>query len=121
MRLRFERCFSHHQSPQLIMSCIFTAIRSICMEAISPWTLTRACAMILIKLIRLQSFTAQKLKFSVKDFFSKFDQICRKLQIWSHLLRKSSMKSFIFSAVFYWCKSNELQKFRKLESRGGIR
>ena len=121
MRLRFERCFSHHQAPQLIMSCIFTAIRSICMEAISPWTLTRACAMILIKLIRLQSFTAQKLKFSVKDFFSKFDQICRKLQIWSHLLRKSSMKSFIFSAVFYWCKSNELQKFRKLESRGGIR
>ena len=29
------------------------------------------------------NFTAQKMKFSVKDFFSKSDQIRRKLQIWS--------------------------------------
>ena len=29
---------------------------------------------------------AHKMKFSVKDFFSKFDQIRRKLRIWSHLL-----------------------------------
>ena len=31
--------------------------------------------------------TAQKMKFSIKDFFSKCDQIRRKLGIWSHLLR----------------------------------
>ena len=30
--------------------------------------------------------TAQKMKFSIKDFFSKCDQI---LWIWSHLLKKS--------------------------------
>ena len=30
------------------------------------------------------NFTEQKMKFSVKDFFSKSDQIRRKLQIWSH-------------------------------------
>ena len=33
--------------------------------------------------------TAQKIKFFVKDFFSKYDQIRREMQIWSHLLKKS--------------------------------
>ena len=44
--------------------------------------------------------TAQKMKFSIKDFFSKYDQISRKLQIWSHLLKKSLMESYIFRAVY---------------------
>ena len=39
--------------------------------------------------------TAQKSKFSIKEFFSKCDQILRKLRIWSHLL-KSLMENFIF-------------------------
>ena len=43
--------------------------------------------------------TAQKMKFSITDFFSKCDQIHRKLQIWSHLLKKSAMDNFIFCAV----------------------
>ena len=43
--------------------------------------------------------TAQKLKFSIKDFFSKCDRIRRKLRIWSHLLKKSLMENFIFCAV----------------------
>ena len=30
------------------------------------------------------------------DFFSKSDQICKKLQIWSHLLKTPLMKNFIF-------------------------
>ena len=38
------------------------------------------------------------MKFSIKDFFSKCDQIRRKLQIWSHLLKKL-MGNFIFCAV----------------------
>ena len=42
---------------------------------------------------------AQKLKFSVKYFFSKCDQISRKLRIWSHLLKKFLMENFIFCAV----------------------
>ena len=33
--------------------------------------------------------TAQKMKFSIKDFFSKCERIRRKLQIWSYLLKKS--------------------------------
>ena len=43
--------------------------------------------------------TAQKMKFSIKYFFSKCDQIRRKLRIWSHLLEKSLMDNFIFYAV----------------------
>ena len=46
-----------------------------------------------------ESYTAQKMKFSIKDFFSKCDQIRRKLRIWSHLLKKSLTKNFIFCAV----------------------
>ena len=37
----------------------------------------------------------QKMKFSIKDFFSEFDQISRFLRIWSHLLKKSLMENFI--------------------------
>ena len=44
-------------------------------------------------------FTAQNMKFSIKDFFSKRDQIPSFLQIWSHLLKKSLMENFIFCAV----------------------
>ena len=36
------------------------------------------------------------MKFSIKDFFSKCDQIPRKLPIWSHLLKKSFMENFFF-------------------------
>ena len=43
--------------------------------------------------------TSQKMKFSDKHFFSKCDQILRKLRIWSHLLKKSFMENFIFCAV----------------------
>ena len=39
------------------------------------------------------------MKFSIEDFFSKCDQIRRKLRIWSHLLKKSFMENFIFCAV----------------------
>ena len=45
-------------------------------------------------------YTAQKLKFSIKDFFiSKCDQIYSFLRIWSHLLKKSLMGNVIFCAV----------------------
>ena len=47
--------------------------------------------------------TAQKMKFSFEDFFSKCDQIRRGLRIWSHLLNKSLMENFIFCAVVVIC------------------
>ena len=44
-------------------------------------------------------FTNQKMKFSIKDFFSKSDQIRIFLRIWSHLLNKSLMENFLFCEV----------------------
>ena len=40
--------------------------------------------------------TAQKMKFSIKDFFSKGDQIRRQLRIWSQLLKKFLMETSFF-------------------------
>ena len=50
-------------------------------------------------LIVLIPCTAQKMKISIKDFFSKCDQILRKLRIWLRLLKKSFMENFISCAV----------------------
>ena len=44
--------------------------------------------------------TAQQRKFSIKDFFSKCDQIRRNPRIWSHLLKKILLENSIFCAVF---------------------
>ena len=62
------------------------------------------------------SITAQIIKFSIKDFFSKRDQIRRKLRIWSNLLKKPLMENFLFCAVYslyvghaplmFWNQSN---------------
>ena len=41
----------------------------------------------------------QKLKFSIKVFFSECDQIRSKLRIWSHIPNKSSMEKFSFCEV----------------------
>ena len=43
--------------------------------------------------------TGYKLKLSITDFFSKCDQVRKKLRIWSHLLKKSIMENFFFCAV----------------------
>ena len=59
-------------------------------NAISLWTIHLVPVVI-----------AQKMKFSIKDFLSKCNQIRRFLRIWSHLLKKSLMEDFIFCAVNY--------------------
>ena len=46
------------------------------------------------------NFTAPKMKFSIKDFISRFDRIGSCQLIWSHLLKKSLMEDFIFCADF---------------------
>ena len=43
--------------------------------------------------------TAQKMKFSIKDFFGKYDQIRSFLRIWSHLLKKSLTGKLHFCPV----------------------
>ena len=43
----------------------------------------------------------KKMKFSIKDFFSKCDQIRKKLRIWLHLPKESLMENFIFCVVSF--------------------
>ena len=50
----------------------------------------------LVGAVKFLTPATQKMKFSFKDFFSKCDQIRRKLRIWLHLLKKSLTENFIF-------------------------
>ena len=47
----------------------------------------------------LLNYTAPKIKFFIKDLFSKCDQFLSFLQIWSHLLKKSLLENFILCAL----------------------
>ena len=58
-------------------------------------------------------FNVQKIKFPIKDFFSKCDQIRRKLWIWSDLLKKSLMGNFIFCAVLLNMRNSHPEVFCK--------
>ena len=48
------------------------------------------------------------MKFSVKNLFSKCEQIRRKLWICSHLLKKSLTENFIFCAVILFKETEQL-------------
>ena len=52
----------------------------------------------------------KKMKFCNKNLFSKFDQIRRKLQIWSHLLKKSLMENVLYSDYYFKVSSLKGQK-----------
>ena len=52
-----------------------------------------------VTLPELTTASESNSKFSTEDFFSKCDQIRRKLQIWSHLPKKLLVENFIFFAV----------------------
>ena len=51
--------------------------------------------------------TAQKMKPSIKDFFSKCGQIHRKLRIWSHLLKKLILNGKLYFLCSDKWKSRE--------------
>ena len=57
---------------------------------------------IVYRIYNQQDNTAQKMKFSTTDFFSKCDQIRTFLRIWSHLLKKSVSTSFFVQCNSYW-------------------
>ena len=46
-----------------------------------------------------RTHTTQKIRFSIKDFFSECDQIRSFLRISSHLLKKLFKENLIFCAV----------------------
>ena len=55
--------------------------------------------------------THKKMKFSIKDFFRKCDQIRRKLRIWSHLLKKFLMEKFLFFLQCFQCHDYQVYVF----------
>ena len=58
----------------------------------------------------LFSHHCTKMKFPVKDFFGKCDQIRTFLGFWSHLLKKSLIENFIFCVVRCFVKSLTINK-----------
>ena len=56
------------------------------------------------------------MKFSIKDFFSKCDQIRKNLRVWSHLPNKSLMENFICCAVII--EAIALQKYSNSKIQG---
>ena len=58
-----------------------------------------------------EQVTARKMKFPIKDFFSKCDQTRGRLGLWSHLLKKSLTENLIFCTVsIYREMSQKLQR-----------
>ena len=56
---------------------------------------------LILKKLFLRFDTAQKMKFSIKNFFSKCGQIRSFFRIWSHLLKKSLIENFILCSVSF--------------------
>ena len=54
------------------------------------------------------------MKLSIKDLFSKCNQIRSFLRIWSYLLKKSSMENIFFCAVTGLCQTSMVKLFKKL-------
>ena len=51
------------------------------------------------------------MKFSIKDFSSKCDQIRRKLRNYAHLLEKSLMENFIFVQCSFFTQSVDSRNY----------
>ena len=65
------------------------------------------------KLYKLHKKSFHEMKFSIKDFFSKCDQIRSFKRIWSHLLKKSLIENFIFCAVTITNRASNSMKCNK--------
>ena len=49
-----------------------------------------------------------KFKFSIKNLYTKCDQIRMELRIWSHLLKKSLMEIFFYSDIITGAKKKTI-------------
>ena len=56
--------------------------------------------------------TEQKIKFSVKNFFSKCDRIRKKLWIWSHLAKK-----FLMEKIHFLCSADYINNTLKINKK----
>ena len=71
------------------------------------------------KLKKYHTYTGQKMKFFIKAFFSKCNQISSFFRIWSHLLNKSLIKTSVFVQCQILSKSQSRKYvIQKQPSRG---
>ena len=78
-----------HFSELLLLKCNENALKNITQNKIKSHFFSW-------KVLFLFCYTAQKMKFSIKDLFGKCGQSRSFLRIWSHLLKKCLMENFIF-------------------------
>ena len=74
-----------------VKTCILSTVNDTVKARLLPNKLFRE----LLGEKQIETCTAQKMKFSIKNFFSKCDQT----RCFPHLMKKSLMENFIFSAV----------------------
>ena len=120
LSLKNEITLENHHNPTYIKESLDKFIQDYFAKALKPWTKTlmklRLVSSSLTERQCFKSFsqrnrqwmaqtnlwllnTTQKMKISIKDSFSKCDQIRRELWIWSHSLKKSLMENLIFCVV----------------------
>ena len=90
----------------------FCSFTSICKHSCFTCILFKIICLILVSRFRISLH--KKMKFFIKDFFSKCDRIRSFLRIWSHLLKKSLMQTFTFCAVFRLYMNNPKNKYCKV-------
>ena len=78
-----------HFSELLLLKCNENALKNITQNKIKSHFFSW-------KVLFLFCYTAQKMKFSIKDLFGKCGQSRSFLRIWSHLLKKCLMENFVF-------------------------
>ena len=78
---------------------LFDAMLTLCWFFLSKRSWRLMLMKIKVKNLNISN-TVQKIKFSIKDFFSKCDQVHKKLRIWSHLLKKSLMENIFLAVLF---------------------
>ena len=101
--------FQSEAKVEQIIAIVTTCSVSCCIYfPLAPFIILAALLHIFFS--KFEAVTEQKIKFSIKDFFSRCYQIRRKLRIWSHFLKKSLMENFAFLCSMF---KKYIQKFHK--------
>ena len=88
-------------SLSLVVPLVVIRYHSLSLYLQLVWLFISDCILVFQILTLCQCFRHSKNEVSMKDFFSKCDQIHSFLRIWTYLLKKFLMENFIFCAVYF--------------------